>query len=80
MFIMVADRRHQEKTFRIEKKYCEIQKNISESKKKENIKLKSRKKFQNREKYFRIKKSFVLLQKSRKNLEFNDFEFNEPPS
>ena len=59
MFIMVADRRHQEKTFRIEKKYCEIQKNISESKKKENIKLKSRKKFQNREKYFRIKKSFV---------------------
>ena len=49
MFIMVADRSHQEKTFRIEKKYCEIQKNISESKKKENIKLKSRKKFQNQE-------------------------------
>ena len=45
-------------------------------------KLKSRKIFQNREKYFKIEKNVsesrnILLQESRKNLESNDFQFNE---
>ena len=67
-----------------------IQKNISESKKKKNefeIKIvenisNSRKKIQNREKYFKLEKNVsesrnILLQESRKKIEFNDFEFNK---
>ena len=47
--------------------------------------LKSRKIFQNQEKYFKTEKNVpesrnIVLQESRKSLGFNDFEFNEPPS
>ena len=42
----------------------------------------SRKKIQNREKYFKLEKNVsesrnILLQESRKKIEFNDFEFNK---
>ena len=41
--------------------------------------------FQNREDYFKIQKNVsqlrnILLQESRKKLEFNNLEFNEPSS
>ena len=57
------------------KKNHEIEKKIS----------KSRKKFRNREKKFRIEKNILeskkmLLEDLRKNLKFNDFEFDEPAS
>ena len=57
---MVADSRHREKTFRIEKKKLESrkifqsQKKIMKSRKK---KLKSRKIFRNRESYFKIEQN-----------------------
>ena len=83
---MVADSRHREKTFKIEKNIFESRK-IKNSKKKlwnlekkikieKNI-LESRKTFQNREKCFFESKN-ILLQESRKNLELNGLEFNEP--
>ena len=55
---------------------------IFQSQKKKNI-YEIEKKNQNREKNFRIEKNVsesrnTLLQESRKNLEFNDLEFNEP--
>ena len=80
---MVVDSRHREKTFKIEKKLSKSRKkfwnpqNTSESKKInyeiEKKKLKSRKIFRNREKYFRIEKTIsesrnILLEELRKNL------------
>ena len=55
------------------RKKIKFEKNISES----------RKTFQNRENNFKIEKNVSesrnsLLQESRKNLEFNDLEFNKP--
>ena len=59
----------------IREKYFGIEKNISES----------RKLFQNRQNYFKIMKNVsesrnIFLQEWRKNYEFNDLKFNEPPS
>ena len=56
------------------RKKIKIEKNI----------LELRKPFQNRENYFKIEQNVsesrnILLLESRKNLEFNDLEFNEPP-
>ena len=89
---MVTDSRHQEKTFKIEKKLSESRKKIGNPGKYFRVKkklwnwekkLKSRKIFRNREKNFKIEKNVsesrnILLQESRINLEFNDLEFNEP--
>ena len=90
---MMADSRHQEKTFTIENKTLESRKIVQSQKKKKNeIEKKvfkivenisnSRKKIQNREKYFKLEKNVsesrnILLQESRKKIEFNDFEFNK---
>ena len=78
---MVADSRYREKTFKIEKKTFIIKKKILESRKifqsqKKKIFMKSRKIFRNWEKYLKIEKNVlesrnILLQESRKNLEFN---------
>ena len=62
-------------TFMKSRKKIKIEKNISEF----------RKTFQNWENNFKTEKNVsklrnTLLQESRKNLEFNDLEFNEPPS
>ena len=80
---MVVGSRHQEKTFKIEKKLSKSRKkfwnpqNTSASKKtimkSRKKKLKSRKIFRNREKYFRIEKTIsesrnILLEELRKNL------------
>ena len=83
---MVADSRHRKKTFRIENKLSELRKKLWNPEKYFRVQKKRKKKkrnreknfFRNWEKKFRIEK--YLLQESRKNLEFNDFEFNEPPS
>ena len=91
---MMADSRHQEKTFTIENKTLESRKIVQSQKKKKkkeiekkDVKKKenisnSRKKIQNREKYFKLEKNVsesrnILLQESRKKIEFNDFEFNK---
>ena len=85
---------NQEKIFRIEKKiwnpekYFRVKRKIYEIEKKIKIEKnisEPRKTFYNREKNFKIEKNVsesrnTLLQESRKNLEFNDLEFNEPPS
>ena len=70
---MVADSRHREKTFKIEKNFHNREKTFRIEKKV----LESRKIFQNRENYFKIEQNVsesrnILLLESRKNLEFNE--------
>ena len=81
---MMADSRHQEKTFTIENKTLESRKIFQSQKKKKNEFEKkvfkivenisnSRKKIQNREKYFKLEKNVsgsrsILLQESRKKI------------
>ena len=60
---MVADSRHRGKTYKIE-----IEKKITESRKKFKIKKNT------------LESRSILLQESRRNLELNDFEFHEPSS
>ena len=89
---MMSDSRHQEKTFAFENKTWESRKIFQSQKKKKEFEKKvfkivenisnSRKKIQNREKYFKLEKNVsesrnILLQESRKKIEFNDFEFNK---
>ena len=64
---MVAESRHREKTSKTEKNF-QNRKNI----------LESRNLFQNPENVSQLRN--ILLQESRKKLEFNNLEFNEPPS
>ena len=64
---MVADSRHREKTSKTETNF-QNRKNI----------LESRNLFQNPENVSQLRN--ILLQESRKKLEFNNLEFNEPPS
>ena len=88
---MMAHSRHQEKTFTTENKTLESRK-IFQSLKKMNLRKKflklwkifpiRQRKIQNREKYFKLEKNVsesrnILLQESRKKIEFNDFEFNK---
>ena len=89
---MMAHSRHQEKTFTTENKTLESRKIFQSLKKNEfekkvfkiveNISNSTKKKIQNREKYFKLEKNVsesrnILLQESRKKIEFNDFEFNK---
>ena len=73
------------------KKYFRVKKKKKKEKKDEKIKYRKNqwKIFQNRENYFTESSKLLknvsesrnfLSQESRKNLEFNDLEFNEPPS
>ena len=79
--------RNWENNFRIEKNISESRKTFQNWEKRFKIEKnvsKSKKMFQNWKNYFKIEKNVseqrnILLQESRKNLEFNEFKFNEPP-